>query len=235
MAAPERDLSRLAVPDAMSEILFDTIKAGDLARVKELLRKDPSLADARSKAGVPACLYALYAGRRDISDAILAAGPTLDLPTAAAMGRLDRVKELLSLNPGSVDARLPDGYTGLGVAAYLGHREVVAYLLDHGADVNYVEPTSGFTALTGAVASGHSDIVRVLVAHGADVNHRYEKGNTVLTEAAANGDPAIVRLLLDHGADVHGRTDDGNTALSIASARKHEDVVKLLKARGAKG
>ena len=217
----------------MTQDLFDAITAGDLNQVKNLLKRDPSLANARSKRGTPAAVFALYVGRKDISDAILAAGPTLDLPSAAAVGRVERVKEFLARDPWSVDTLSGDGYTALGLASYLGQTDVVVFLLSKGADANYVDPSSGFTALTGAISSDHADVVRMLVEHGADVNHRYEEGNTPLTEAAFNGNPTVVNLLLDHGARVDVRTAKGQTALAIALERGHKEVADLLRKHGA--
>lgn len=213
--------------------LFDAIKAGEIGKVRELLRDDPSLADARAKGGAPAAVFALYYGRKDISDAILAAGATLDLPSAAAVGDLERVKGLLAKDPGSVDAVSGDGNTGLGLASYLGHRDVVSFLLSKGAYVNYTDPNTGFTALTGAISSGHADIVEILLKHGADPNHRYEGGNTPLTEAAFLGDARILRALLAHGADMTVRTEKGQTALAIAEEKGHKQASELLRRHGA--
>lgn len=217
----------------MSEEFFEAVRAGDVSKVKALLRKEPSLKDARTPSGTHAAVLALYHGRPEVSKAILACRPVLDLHSAAAVGDFERVKEIVEADPASVDAKAADGFAALGLASYLGHRPVVGYLLNKGADVNYATPQDGFTALTGAISSGHADVVEVLLANRADPNHRYEGGNTPLTEAAFNGDPRIVRTLLDHGADVRARTDGGKTALDIAQEKGHREVADLLRARGA--
>ena len=219
----------------MTQALFDAIKGGDLARVRDLLHEDPSLANARSKAGTHAAVLALYFGRDDISEAIVSAGAVLDLPSAAAVGRLDRVMELVRTDPGSVDAVSGDGNTALGLASYLGHVDVVGFLLSNGADVNYADPKTGFTALTGAISSGHADIVETLLEGGADPDHRYEAGNTPLTEAAFGGDLRILRALLAHRADITARNDKGQTALAVALERGHGGAAKLLREHGATG
>ena len=217
----------------MTQAFLDAVKAGDTAAEEDFLRRDGSLANARTPAGTHVAVLALYYGKPDVSRIILAHKPTLDLPSAAAVGDLARVRELVAADPRAVNALAPDGNAALGLAAYLGHRPVVEFLLREGADVNFATPKDRFTALTGAISSGHADVVGLLLAEGADANHRYEGGNTPLTEAASNGDPRVVRALLDHGADPQGRNDEGKTALDLALARGHREVADLLRSRGA--
>jgi uncharacterized protein len=219
----------------MSAEFLDAVKAGNLARVRALLDKDPGLRDARTPAGTHAAIFALYVGHPDVSMAILERRPELDLATAAGVGDFERVKELVGKNPKSVHTPTADGFTPLGLAAYLGQRPIVGYLLRQGADVNHVGPEPNrFTALTGAISAGHADVVEVLVANGADVNHRYEEGNTPLTEAAFGGDARIVRTLLEHGADPNVRNKAGKTALSLAMEKGNREAADVLLKHGAK-
>lgn len=216
----------------MTEAFLEAVKAGDAAEVETLLRADPTLAAARTPAGTHAAVLALYHGHPEVSKAILARRPVLDLHAAAAVGDLGRVRDIVDADPGAADAKAPDGNSALGLAAYLGHREIVGYLLERGADVNYATPKDRFTALTGAISSGHADVVEVLLAQGADANHRYEGGNTPLTEAAFGGDVRIVRLLLEHGADPHVANDAGRTARDIALEKGHAEAADLLRQDG---
>lgn len=217
----------------MSEEFFQAVRSGDLAKVNAMLERDPGLANARATGGTHAAVLALYYGRPDVSQAILARKPVLDLRSAAAVGDFARVREAAEEDPHGVDVPGPDGFTALGLAAYLGHRPIVGYLLNLGADVNRAGPAPNrFTALTGAVSSGHADVVEVLLAHGADPNHRYEGGNTPLAEAAFNGNLRIVQALLEHGADPAVRNDEGKSAVDIARGKGHGDVVRLLEVHG---
>ncbi len=219
----------------MSEEFLDAIKAGDLEKVLAMLDADPALANARTAKGVSAAVLAVYYGRRDIADAILARGPELTIFDAATVGDLARVKNFVSDEPSLVNAHSPDGYTPIGLAAFAGHGEIVEFLLAQGADVNAVSRNEfRYTALTGAVSGGHTEIVRVLVANGANVNHRYAGGFTPLIEAAASGNADIVKVLLDHGADVNAKTEDGRTPLSVAMEKGQAEIVGLLHERGAR-
>ena len=67
-----------------------------------------------------------------------------------------------------------------------GHLHVIKYLIEHGADVNFVSD-DGQSSLCKAVEERNLDLVELLVANGADVNQRLawlEEG-TVLNQASS--------------------------------------------------
>lgn len=220
----------------MSEDFVDAVKAGDVAKVDQSLKRDSSLKDARTKEGIHVAVLALYYGHEDVSRTILAQKPVLDVHSAAAVGDLKRVKQLVEKDPEAVHSYSSDGFPPLGLAAYLGHVDVVAYLLSKGADVNQAGKNPGkFTALTGAVASGHADVVKVLLEAGADPNYWYGGGFTPVLEAAAHGDIPLLEMLVDHGGDVTAETEQGKTAVMLAAQSGHTDAVEWLRSRGAPG
>jgi uncharacterized protein len=220
----------------MSEIktLFEAIRAGDLAAVKSLVGADPSLASARNDAGVSGVLTAVYTGRQEIREYLIASGAVLELQDAAAVGNLGRVRELVERHGAQANSYSPDGFPVVALAAFLGHREIVEYLAARGADINAVATNgSGYNALTGAVTSGHADVVQWLLEHGANSNYRYSAGYSPLLTAAANGRLDIAKLLLAHGADRHATTNDGKSALDLANERNHPQVAALFQACAA--
>jgi len=214
--------------------LFDAIRAGDLAAVKSLVGADASLASAKNDSGVSAVLTAVYMGRNEIRDFLLANGAALELPEAAALGNLARVRELVEKNPASANSFSPDGFPVVALAAFLGQLEIVQYLAAHDADINTAATNgSGYNALTGAVTSGHVAVVQWLLENGANANYRYSAGYSPLLTAAANGRVDIAKLLLANGADLHATTNDGKSPLSLANERNHPEVAALFQARAA--
>ena len=109
--------------------LVDAIKAGDLAGVKELLARDPHVANERTPEGVSCVAVAMYHGKRDIAR-LLADGRTdLDLYEACTVGSVDQVRELIEKNPAQVNSFSPDGFPPVALAAYFGHPEIVEMLI----------------------------------------------------------------------------------------------------------
>jgi len=219
-------------PEAPPEFI-DAVKRGDLSKVRELVKENPALLNARTKRGLSPVLVALYSGQKVAAANLIAMGADLDVYDAAAAGRLDRVRALVERDPALVNAISAEGFPPMGLAAYLGHEEVVEYLISKGAEVNYAAPPTGFTALTGAVNSRHARIVDLLLKHGAEVNHVYEGTITPLLNAVANGDANLVRVLLDHGADPNLGTFEGKNALDLATEKGLKEVADALRQHGA--
>jgi len=209
---------------------FEAIRSGDLGRVQALIAAAPALISAKNDSGASGLLTAIYTGRHEIRDLLLAGSAPLELHEAAAAGQLDRVKEIVDANPALAKSYSPDGFPAMALAAFLGHFDVARYLVKNGADVNAISTNgTGYNALTAAVTSGHTEIVKWLLESGADANHKYGPGYTPLIAAAANGGLDIVKLLLASGADRAAQTSDGKTALSIAEERKAQAVAEYLK------
>jgi ankyrin repeat protein len=153
---------------------------------------------------------------------------------AAALGRTDEVKRYIAEGL-DLKTRNRDGDLVLGIAAVYGHRDVVAALLNAGADINAADLNG--TALHRAAANGHLEIVKLLIERKADINtkmpHGRHKGATPLFDAARSGNVELVRFLISSGATVDAPTENGVTPLMIASLEGNTHVIDALVAAGA--
>ncbi|MEM7147666.1 MAG: ankyrin repeat domain-containing protein [Verrucomicrobiota bacterium] len=175
------------------------------------------------------------------------------LELAAAEGNLGRIDALIKAGAD------PNKDSSLAHAVNSGSPEIVALLLDQGANPNS-RPT---VPLAAAAKSGQTDLVKVLLEAGADpaLNHGFAVYNAVLhheTEivrllldaggplkvgsgtpaniiaiAVEQGDLETTRLLLDRELDPNTRFTDGTTLLWGAVINKQPDVAALLLDRGA--
>lgn len=214
--------------------IIEAIKTGDLARVNELLETDPALAGSRNENGVSAILLATYYGRDKIAEALLERDVSLDIFEASAVGRAERVAEILSARPALVNEYADDGFTPLGLASFFCRGPVARLLIERGADVNAASNnTQRVAPLHSAVSRRQTTIAEALLAHGANVNARQQAGVTPLHQAAHNGHAEMVKLLLAHGADVHARMDDGRTPLTMALETGNAETIELLRKHGA--
>ena len=213
----------------MTNELFVAVTAGDVATVRTLLSEDPSLASARDGSGLPVVLLALFHQQREVADALLDAEPELGPLEAAATGRADRLSALLDADPEALNARTPEGFTPLGLAAFLGGPEVVRVLLERGADANDdADNQFGVRPVNAAAAAHDHETMRLLLDAGADADARQQAGFTPLHSAAHTDDVEMARLLLDHGADPTLATDDGRDAARIAADDGSAGVAALL-------
>lgn len=215
--------------------MLEASKAGDVKRVRELMRSNPSLVNAEAEGGETPILAALFRGHKEVVEALLEGGARLNLFEAAALGKAGRVEEILSESPRLINSKGFGRATALHFAAFTGRREVVALLLRRGAQVNVTaEGIDDVTPLHSAAAGGHAEIVGLLLAAGARPDARQKGGFVPLHEAAMKGRLAMVETLLRYGADANAADDKGTTPLAYALKGGHTEVADALRRGGAK-
>ncbi len=180
-------------PSPPPEIVL--VAHGDLERVKALLAEDPGLLNLMYEPWKEDPLAAAsHVGNRPIAEYLLEQGAPLRITTAAMLGRVEDVRRFLEQDPGLANATgahdisllyhaamsgvvpIVDmivenggsteaaGHALLG-AVQFGHLEMVAWLLDRGADPN-VPNFQGKTALAIAHEIDRPDIAAHIEAAG---------------------------------------------------------------------
>ena len=138
-------------------------------------------------------------------------------------------EEASAVNINNTDAR---GCTPLVWACRNGHDEVVSYLIESGAEVDF-KSYGGMTALHHACNSSNESCIQKLVDGGADVNLTDECGNSSLIWAASRGVLNIVVLLTSAGAEPNSTNNAGIAPLHKACIYGQYAVVKKLLDLGA--
>lgn len=124
-------------------------------------------------------------------------------------------------------------------AARSGDRELLKFLVDHGADVNAESPEDSSivsTPLILAVYYGDLNAARLLIEFGADVNRVSIRGNTALHQAiryAGSDGPhgssvAFVELLLKNEANPDIKDGVGLTARQFAKSHPLNEISFLI-------
>ncbi|MEO5764297.1 MAG: ankyrin repeat domain-containing protein [Casimicrobiaceae bacterium] len=195
-----------AAPVSAQRLYEDMIAAvaNDRAgEVKALLARgvDPDIVDPN---GDPLLYTAARSGSAATLDVLLATKVKVDarnrfgdtpLMGAALEGHLDAVRKLRARGA-ALDYK---GWTPLAYAATGGRDDVVAYLLDQGANVNAAS-LNGTTALMMAVREAKGSTVALLIRRGADVTHRNENGVSALDWAKRGNEAEMEKLLRRAGA-----------------------------------
>jgi len=213
----------------VTEQLIAAIKAGDDDRVRALLAEDETLANAK-QGELPLVMLATYHGQRGVAQTLIDHGADVDVFTAAALNKADRLAILLKHDAESVNRHSPDGWSPLALAAHFGSRAAARLLLTAGADLGLrsKNPT-GNTALHAAVAGKRHELVELLIDAGADVNAQDASGWTPLNLAAHEGVVETVRLLLTNGADQTIADKNGRTPRETAEREGNTAVLELLR------
>jgi ankyrin repeat protein len=239
------------------EEMLRASERGDVAKVRQLLSVDTTLANAKGAYDKTPLHWAAEKNHAELAKVLLAAGA-------------------------DVAAEVTWGSTPLQWAATMGSREVADLLLDHGAtpqlnmwaaaglgmlDVvqsfwespDTLKPNAGQTqsrklpdgswgksappetyaelvseAFYIAARNGHIDVATFLLEKGADINCRGFFGAPGLHWAAINGHKEMVGFLIQRGADIHLRDQEFNsTPLGWAIEGNQTEIAVLLEQHGA--
>lgn len=195
--------------DMRTPLMIAARKPGNSALVKLLLEKgaNPNPNSHPSAESSP-LLEAATAGDAASVELLIAKGAEVKPVGETAINMavsMECPKCLSLLTAKEIDKK--DYSLALADIAITGDVNAVKIMLDHGADVNIVDPL-GRTPLMYAAASDNLPLetVKMLVEHGADVNakdaHKLgaDSGWTVLDIARQHGDTPIVAFLLKSGA-----------------------------------
>jgi ankyrin repeat protein len=153
---------------------------------------------------------------------------------AARLGFHDLAERLIVEHPEHVSARGGEHETPTYAAVVAGNVDILALLIEHGADVEgRSRSINGGTPLHRAAWDGRLEVGQSLLDRGANINSRNNSGNTPLSYAVINKHVEFVRMLLERGAVIDGQDIYGNTPLHRAAQGVCTQAVQLLLEHGA--
>lgn len=123
------------------------------------------------------------------------------------------------------------GSTPLMRASSRGQDDVVALLLQYGADPNFVNPIFHTTPLLVASQFGQGDVIRRLVTAGADLEVTPYGRTRAIHVATMNDQPEAIRALAELGADVNAV--DFRPPLVLAARLGYLECARALLDNGA--
>ena len=201
--------------------LIDAVKEDDVARIKDFL-KDPAI------------------DRPALNTALQNASPASSKEAYALL-----IDAGADINKGYHISR------PLTRAVWFMQHELVAFLLEKGADLNYQSPLGGInsSALRAAITRGDKAMITFLSQRGADINavqlNPYSIsswGSSLIAEggyptgihqASAQGDASVVDLLINLGANFTDSQSGYGTPLSLTIYEGHLETAQLLITMGA--
>jgi len=175
------------------------------------------------------------------------------ITSAARLGKSDKVKSMLTLNPEKIHDRDIFEYSALDWSILRSDERLVKSLIEAGSRVDGVEKKNArrelnirtaATPLYLAIATKNSNITKLILAAGADANKLSSKLPNIggsgdsfvnawpLSTAVSLNLPEVVELLLANGADVNGE-NAGEPPIFGAVENNYIEVLRILLDSGA--
>lgn len=126
-----------------------------------------------------------------------------------------------------VKSTVGDGITPLHIAAAKNNKNIAAFLLSVGADIN-ARTSNGYTPLHWTAKKDASETAELLIAMGADINAQSNRGLTPLHWAAQYNALNTAKLLIISGADISIKSKTGYKPLHWSVMNEAEDVSAML-------
>ncbi|CAD7700408.1 unnamed protein product [Ostreobium quekettii] len=229
-------------PSGMTALHFASV-FGTAEIVNLLLDAGADIEATTSSRGFTAVLYAAGVGNLETFDVLVARGADLKVMATGGFGVLHyaalaakntAVMEVLLDKGVDINATTEDGQTAIDLAAWIGDKPNIEFLLSKGAS-----PSLNGIAVCGCLdvdddsrcppenCQSREDIDEINELLGVEVVIEN------LLQAVAAGDEEAVLRLINDGANVDETTTDGDTPLILASARGLEEIVTILLDAGA--
>jgi ankyrin repeat protein len=197
-----------AVPPSGEGAIFEAVEAGDVNRVRQLLKTSPSVLNELDDFGFTPLMRAVASMERTTAmiQAFIDAGADVNAKT---------VEDYTALHMLAGSMASPDSTAT--------PEQIVKLLKDVGADLE-VRQHWGWTPLMGAAVEGTIDELKAFVDAGADVNKKFPLdtlpeflgGRTTLMAVIA--EPEKTKMLIDAGVDLRAVDDHGQNVLEYAEA-----------------
>jgi ankyrin repeat protein len=145
----------------------------------------------------------------------------------ARKGTMSEIKAVYDKDKSVVNAIDEKGSSMLILACYRGNHDVAKFLIENGADLNYVSVNG--TALMACVFKSEFELVDELISKKTNVDLTDGNGMTALMYAVQFKNVEMVKKLVSAGANKALKCKQEKTAFEYAIFSNNEEIINVLK------
>ena len=220
-----------------SQEIFDAVSKGDLAKVKELVDKDPGLVKARNSRQVIPLHVAAEIDNEEIAKYLIEKGSDISALNTYSYTPLMfagiKVTKLLVEKGADINFKINNEPSPVEWAFQRRNKEKGEYLISLGANLPRIETAEGVSLLRNAIKSGNITYLEKCLSQDKNATLiESEYGNTLIHYAAESNSTELINKLISVGVDVNKKNINGLTALHVAAHNGNTDVVEFLIKKG---
>jgi len=217
--------------------IFEHIRSGNLAKVRDLVEKDPQLVKARNANQSTLLHVAVDVNNEEITKFLIEKGSDLNALNGNNWTPLFYVKEkemakLLIEKGADINCGAPNN-TALIQSIWNMRRDVMEYLLDRGAKIPEPGTPLGLNMLFHELSLGNIRYFDKCLQQGFDPHYEGEAKSNLLHYAAKSNSVELIEKLIDMGVPVNKTNLFGVTPLLQAALNGCTPIVKIFVEKGA--
>lgn len=217
---------------SQAQEIFDAIRTGDLAKVKELIEKDPQLIKAKNPRQSTPLHVAVDVNNEPIARYLIEKGADLNAINSNSWTPLFYAKEKemtkLLVEKGADINFEASNSTALAWSLLYRRKDVAEYLLEQGARLPELGTNQSIGLLIQSLKSGSFKFLEKYMELGFNPLYESETKCNLLHYASESNSFELIDKLMNMGIPVNKADIFGFTPLHIAALKGNTQVVKLL-------
>jgi len=218
--------------------IFDAIRNGDLAKVKELVEKEPQMVNARNARQSTPLHVAADVDNVDIAKYLIKKGSDIntanrDRKTPLFYARNVGLAKLLVENGADINRDTSNDNTVLVWLLFEKKKAVAEYLLEKGAKLPDIRSRHYVDLLINSLKSGSTKFLENYIRKGFEPLYESEAKSNLLHYASESYSIELIDKLIGLGVSVNKANIFGLTPLHIAAMKGNLEVSRCLVRSGA--
>jgi len=217
--------------------IFDAVRKGDLAKVKELLQNNPEYINKANNRLETLLHIASGNDDKEMTSLLIEKGSNLKsldgyFYTPLMVAGLNSARVLID-NGSDINYISPDGLNALISSVYRGNKELVEYFIDKGAIIPSGDDYRKMDILSYALKAGSVKYLEMILELGLKYDAVDLLGNNLLHFASRGNSSELLYKLINMGVLINKKNVFGWTPLHRAVMSGNKTFVELLVKKGA--
>jgi len=226
-------IALIAAQSLLAQEIFDVVRSGDLAKVKELVEKDPQVVKARNSNQSTPLHVAVDVSNFEIAKYLIEKGADVNstnktVQTPLFYAKKREIAKILIEKGADINACNNQNISVIRRAVSSGVKELAEILRENGAKFPSIKDETGVIFLGDIVRCGSVKLFEEMLLEGADIFGKDSTGLNLFHYATLGRQYEMIRRLIESGMKLNDSDNAGWTPLHYAVMINSKETVSLL-------